>query len=495
MILVDDASALDGASIDVAARVAWVLRMARVTAEVPDTGLRALAGRLGTSAARLSRMETGQLRDGRLTDAYEAALALPEGSLRAPVDILCRTFPDVSPRDTDPGRVVGTVPELSRLTERLQGSEPVPGGAWLGWARAMSAPGNIGFPERPFVDLLARLVSELARAVSHGYPTRYEALALLRCSGYGHLVLEVARSEVGRAHAHGLGDLMSAVGEAVTGDALDWSLDLLRHGPDHVAPVAAVAIENMGQVAGAEFWQRVAPRLVEAFDATEPGSPHEQSVAHLIRLVPPGAWRARRVLPARALPPAQEVPRVSKVQADGRWRACLDAARTVGAEVRVGEQPMLARLVHDIAYGPWETRAATSFLLLSAVPSLAQRAAVHVARFAEEATDPRVRERTARRLVGLLNGHPLPATEEWWHSEDPALRRTALAVAGAAGRHVPDDVLERSLRDPETRRRAIGAAGLAGHPALAEVVASADQPPDVRAAARWWLDHGGRVVE
>ena len=156
---------------------------------------------------------------------------------------------------------------------------------------------------------------------------------------------------------------------------------------------------------------------------------------------------------------------------------------------------MLARLVHDIAYGPWETRAATSFLLLSAVPSLAQRAAVHVARFAEEATDPRVRERSARRLVGLLNGHPLPATEEWWHSEDPALRRTALAVAGAAGRHVPDDVLERSLRDPETRRRAIGAAGLAGHPALAEVVASADQPPDVRAAARWWLDHGGRVVE
>lgn len=495
MTVVDDATALDGALIDVAARAAWVLRMARATAEVPDRGLRALAGRMGTSAARLSRVETGRLRDGRLTDAYERALGLPEGSVRAPVDIVCRTFPDLSPPDLDPGRVVDDVRELSRLTERLQAPEPVPGGTWLRWARAMSAPGNIGFPEGPFLDLLVRLASELARAVSHGYPTRYEALALLRCSAYGHLVLEVARAEVARPHAHGLGDLMSAVGEAPTADALDWCLDLLRDGPAPAARVAALAIENMGQVGGTGLWVDIAPRLVDAFDASEAGTQQEASAAHLIRLVPREAWTARRLVPARPLPPLPQQPRVSRAQADTRWRECREAALDIGEQVGVGEQPMLARLLHDIAFGPWETRAATSYLLLSAVPSLVAPVAGHVARVAQEASHTGVRERAARRLAPLLNGHHLPVAEAWLDSEDPVLGRTALAAVGAAGRHVPAEILLAALRDPATRGLALGSAGLAGHPVLAGLAGSADQPADVRAAARWWLDHGARVAE
>jgi hypothetical protein len=495
MTVVDDATPLDGAVIDVAARVAWALRMARATAQVPHTGLRALAGRVGASAARLSRVETGRLRDGRLTDAYERALGLPEGSVRAPVDIVCRTFPDVSPPDLDPGRVIDDVRELSRLTERLQAPEQVPGGAWLRWARAMSAPGNIGFPEGPFLDLLVRLVSEFVRSVSYGYPTRYEALALLRCSAYGHLVLEVVRAELGRPHAHGLGDLMSVVGEAPTEDAVDWCLDLLRDGPVPAARVAALALENMGQVGGRRLWVDIAPRLVDAFNASGNGTQQEASAAHLIRLVPREAWTARRVVPGRPLPPLPPVPRVSRAQADTRWRECRDAALDIGEQVGVGEQPMLARLLHDIAFGPWETRAATSYLLLGAVPSLVAPVAGHVARVAQEASHPSVRERAARRLSALLNGHHLQVAEAWLDSDDPVLGRTALAAVGAAGRHVPADALLRALRDPATRGLALGSAGLAGHPVLADLAGSEDHPADVRSAARWWLDHGARVVE
>ena len=87
---------------------------------------------------------------------------------------------------------------LSLLTEALQGPAPVTGGQWLRWARATAAPGNIGLPERQCRDLLVRLVSELARSVSHGYPSRYEALSLVRCSAYGHLVLSVAQEELRR---------------------------------------------------------------------------------------------------------------------------------------------------------------------------------------------------------------------------------------------------------------------------------------------------------
>ncbi len=494
MITVDDATALDGAAVDVAARIAWVLRMARTTADLPDTGLRQLARRLGTSTARLSRMETGQLRDGRLVDAYEEALGLPEGSLRAPVDILCRTFPEASPRDSDPGRAVDSVADLSRLTERLERPEPAPGGAWLRWARTMSAPGNIGLPERHALPLLERLVSELARSVAHAYHTRYEALALMRCSAYGHLVLQIARTELARPHAHGLGDLMSAVGESTTPDGLDWCLDLLRGGTDREATLGALAIENMGQVGGDRFWRDVLPSVVAAFDATEPGTVSEELAAHLVRLVPPSTWKDSGLVPARPLPPATVAAKVSKDQADHRWRECLDAARAIGTEAGVGDQPLLARLVHDIAFGPWATRAATSFMLLAAVPALAGRAAAHVARIAEDTSDPHVRERAVQRLPGLVNGRDLPSLDRWLSHDDPALRRTAIAVAGSAGRRLPEDVLRRALMDPATRRRAIGAAGLSGHPLLAEVAVSPELPVDVREAARWWLEQGGRVA-
>jgi hypothetical protein len=185
---------------------------------------------------------------------------------------------------------------------------------------------------------------------------------------------------------------------------------------------------------------------------------------------------------------------VSKHQADRRWRECLDAARAIGTETGVGDQPLLARLVHDIAFGPWATRAATSFMLLGAVPALAGRAAVHVARIAEDASDPHVRERAVQRLPGLVNGKDLPALDRWLSHDDPALRRTALAVAGSAGRQLPEDVLRRGLLDPATRRRAIGAAGLSRHPALESLSREPGMPHDVREAARWWLAAGGRVA-
>jgi hypothetical protein len=186
--------------------------------------------------------------------------------------------------------------------------------------------------------------------------------------------------------------------------------------------------------------------------------------------------------------------KVSKHQADRRWRECLDAARTIGTETGVGDQPLLARLVHDIAFGPWATRAATSFMLLGAVPALAGRAAVHVARIAEDASDPHVRERAAQRLPGLVNGTDLPALDRWLSHDDPTLRRTAFAVAGSAGRRLPEEVLRRGLLDPATQRRALSAAGLSRHPALESFSRDTGLPHDVRQAARWWLAEGGRVA-
>lgn len=492
-LTIDDATALGGDRIDVAARVGWAVRMARLTSGVADVRLRTVAAQLGSSAARLSRMETGQLRDGRLVDGYERALGLEEGSLRAPVDVLCRTFPQLSPADADPGGPVLGVREMSALTDLLLSREPVAGSVWLRWARALVAPGNIGLRESDCRAILVRLVHELARSVSHGYPTRYEALALVRCSDYGHLVLDVAREEVARPHAQGLADLMSGVGEAVTDDAVDWCVSLLTDPAEHVAMCGALAIENMGQISGPLFWADLAPRLIAAFDATAAGSAQEEWIAHLIRLAPQRIWREQRASPSRALPPAPEIATVTRAESNRMWLDCIGAAQAVGTTTGVGDQPMLARLIYDITYGHWESRAVTGYMLLSALPGLARATGTEMARLVESADDEQVRDRAARRLVGTLQGHDLEHTARWLRADAASLRRAALMLSGSAGRRLPADELAAALRDPGTARQALYAAGMSSHPLLAAVVSDPGLPAELRGGASWWLQAGGRV--
>lgn len=495
MTTVDDATSLAGPVIDVAARVGWVLRMARTTARDVDTRMRPVAEALGTSTARLSRVETGRLRDGEVVDGYERLLGLAQGSLRAPIDILCRTFPAVSPADVRPGLPISTVEELSRLTERIAGAEDVTGGEWLRWARAISAPGNIGLPVALARTAVRRLVHELARSVSHGYPTRYEALARIRCSGYGFLVLEIAREEVAHPHAQALGDLLSAVGEAATPDAVAWCLELLVHEAAYLAVCGALGLENMAEITGPQlFWAEVAPALLDAFDAVDPGSVQEEWVAHLIRLVPPGLWRTVGRTPSRPLPRAPEVEGFDREAANRHWQRCQESARRICRQVGIGDQPMLARLMFDIGYGHWETRAVTGYFLLGGVPALAQPTWENLARMVDDEPDGRIRHRMARRIHGTLHGDAATIATRWLDSSDDVLRSAGLQVAGSSGLHVPAEHLRRALADPATRRAAAFAAGMSAHPALRELADDPELGAEARGSVAWWLARGGRLA-
>ncbi|MGN0064586.1 MAG: hypothetical protein ACI379_10120 [Nocardioides sp.] len=499
MRTLEDSSALTGDSIDVAARVAWTLRMARVTSpDDVDSRLRSLADQLGSSPAHLSRVETGQRRDGELVDGYEWALGLPAGSLRGPIEVLCRGFASQSPRDLSPGRVVTDVHEMSRLTGTVLGDGPVSGGDWMRWAGALSQPGNIGLPEESARHAVRRLVAEMGRSVGHAYPSRYEALSRLRCSGYGHLLVEVAREVLAEPYAAGTLDLMSAIGEARSEGVEEWFVGLLRSGDDRLVLAGALGLENLGEIAGAEVWADVLEALVEAFDSSTPGSSQAEWTAHLLRLVPRAVLQERTCRPSRPLPAAPDIGEVDESGANALWSRCLESARRVSTVLDLPTQPMLARLLFDVAYCPWESRAVTGYMLLDALPALTPLLGAEVHHLYESAPSPGLQRRLVRRWARSPYAQDAAERGGWLGSEDPVVRSGALQAAGAAGVHLPMPDLVAALDDPQTRIAAIYSIGMSGHPLLRggldSEALSSTSPSLARAGLAWWLANGARVT-
>lgn len=493
MRIIDDTSALNAQAVDVAARIGWVTRMARVTSTTTDdTRLSTVATRLGVSTSHLSRVETGKRRDGVLLSAYEDLFGLVEGTLRSPVDILCRTFPGHSPRDLAPGEPVTDVTVFSRLTEELTDGSPVTGGTWVRWARELARPHNVSLPLSVFTPLCHRLVNELGRSVAHAYAPRRDALGLLRVSGYGDTVFEIARDVLATSYTPGVNTLTTVVGKLRTPATVDWALDLLRADDDSHVEGGAHALEHMGQLDGGVVWASIADRLVDSFNQSRPDSAQEEWSAHLIRLVPGGVWRDTGLTPTRSLPPAPEIHGWSRDS--DLWATCREAGEAATAPLDLPPQPMLTRLLFDATFSPWESRAAASHILLSAVPALAlplvERFAIHVGRAPESA----LRTRAARRLLSLRHGAPVPTTQGWYDSDSTLLRRTAYQTAGSSGTVLDSRRLRDGLLDPLTRAEAIRAAGMTQHPDLGTLATDTTLDPATRAGLAWWRGRGRITV-
>ncbi|MBJ7358663.1 hypothetical protein [Nocardioides sp.] len=467
--------------------------MARlVTSDAGPLTLDEVASRAGSNTTRLHRLETGRLREGRLVDGYERALGLPTGALRAPIDVICRGFA-YAPSERDPGPPVTSVRDMSRLTDRV--SQPgATGGHWLTWARALAQPGAIGLPEQLAGELVRTLTSELARSVAHAYPTRYEALALVRCSAYGHLVLEVAQEVVSDPHVQVLYDLMSAVGEAPTNDAISWCLELLDQTREPLVVGGALALENMAEVSGRpDFWAGLVDSLVDAADRHPAGSVQHHWLSHLLRLVPRPLTERSARRPRRPLAPAADMPDWSRTRLNRHWSDCQVRAHSVTDSLGLPDQPVLARLLFDIAMGPHESRAVTSYMLLGALPRLRKPIGEHVADIAETHPDPVVRGRAARRLAGTLHGDHSAIAQRWITDGSPDERDRGFVLAGAAGDHVPEPLIREALATGPIGPP-LYAAGMAGHACLRSLAGPRSLRPEVRGGARWWLSHGTRVA-
>jgi hypothetical protein len=499
-----DTTALNGGVIDVGARVAWTTRTARLLADTRN--LREFAAAVGSNPTRVHRLETARLRDGALVDAFERVLGMPVGSLRAPIDIACRTFPSEAPMDQDPGSSVVTVREMSELTERIRedladqdSAAFLSAGAWLTWARALSTFGGIGLPESIALPMVDALIGEMNRSVGAGYPARYEALSLLRCSAYGYLVVEAARVRLLEPRPQVIFDMMSAVGEAATADAVAWCLDLLDDPRSRVVRGAAVALENMGVIAmdPAAFWEWVLDRLVDCYCRRQPGSEEWRTLSHLLRLAPRGLVRPLIPRLTAPLAPAGKVRDHTRSKANRYWSMCEREAERVTEEASLTSQPMLSRLLYDIAISPHETRAVTSYMLLSALPQLVPSVADAIAAISEGLREPGVQDEVvaarAARRVGDSRWPVLPVRiRSWADSVYSDQRVAALMLAGNSGVTLTEATYRKAMEDSDSREAAIYALGMCGHNTLRSL--TSNPRTEIAGAADWWLREGGRLI-
>lgn len=493
-----DETPLNGAHPDVAARIGWVVRTARRLHGGEDLRrIEDVARATRFPATRVQRLEAGTLRDAEVVIAYEKALGLAEGQLLAPIEVLCRTFPTVSPRERAPARPAPDPSVLSALTERLlDDGIPARAGEWLRWSRLMTAYGGISLPQSMASFLVVRLISELSRAAAQGYVARYEALSLLRCGGYGGLVLDRARAWVADPDVQAIGDLVSAIGERDTPEAVAWFLELLDSDRDRLVVSGALGIEASAAVTGdPDFWSRLLPELARRFEVSEPRSEQWEWLSHLMRLVPAKDLRAADIRLTRPPAPRPVVRDWSQSRTNAHWQQCRARAESVA--VRMGlpaADTMLARLIFDVAVSPRETHAVTSYMLLGGLPTLAHEVGCELAAIAESEQDAALRSRILRRLPGMLPATVPTQIDRWVDaSADPELRAAGLRIAGSAGHPVPTEVLAAETAQAGFPGAAMYCAGMTGHPILADWLTH--ERADVRGAARWWLRRGARVVE
>ncbi|MCL8024887.1 hypothetical protein [Nocardioides bruguierae] len=506
-LVLRDETPLAGRAIDVRARVGWTARMARLLHGAPQ--LRVVGGDLGVSASTLHRLETGQLRDGTLLRAYEERFGLAGGSLRGAIGATCRTFPRESQSDRRPTLGPSTVEHVSALTEglldalrRSDGGRAAPlagAGAWLDWAAALARPESLGLPESIALDLLDHLADEMGRAVGPGYPTRYEALSLMRCGPYGHLVVEVARRLVADPDVQVLADLMSAVGEHVDDAGLSWCGTLLHDPRGRVVESAVLSLCNMAIIGDPErVWGHVLAPLLAAFDQAEPGSTAHEWLSHALRSLPPVLVDEARPSVRRRLapsPPTDFEP--GEALRETRAAQCDRAAHRITEGLGLEEQPVLSRLLYDVSTAAHEERAVTSYMLLGVHPEIAGPAAAALLAQAQAEPDPVLQRRTTRRLAGARLGADVPDLSAWLDHPDPRLQGVAVRLRAQTGTSPSapwaraDDLDD---LDPALADALVGAWGLAGDAPSRAALGELALTGGTRAgAARWWLARGARV--
>lgn len=479
---------------DVAVRIGWLLKMARVAdpagiaRQQRDMVERLAEIGIRTSVSSLSRLEAGQRVSNDLLEGYETVLSLRPGTLRGPIDALLRTHGGAPIERRPP--TLPTLEEWSAAYRRIRVAEPQ-GIDWLHFADMMAAPGVLGLPADLAAPRIERLARELSRSVGVAHLLRYEALAQLRCSSYHDLVLEVVRQLVDDPATQVLYDLMAVLAERPSDALLSWCGALLSRERPHVVRGGVVAIESMRQNGGAVDWRLIEDPFVEAFNGGE--SWRRQLLSHAFRVLPP---RIRSEVLPRLDHPVGQVRQPMDWTPSRRnlhYTFCQELAREITQRLGLDQQPILARLLFEAIYDFRETRRGNAIFFLSALPFPEVLADAMIK--ASTSEDAPTREGAVLAIAGISHPIYVDTARAWVRTEEETLRTAGLMVLAHAAEHVVPDRMRQLVEQPyPVGRLAMYAVGMCGDPLVVDLALDPEVPEEVRRAARWWLANGSRVT-
>ncbi|MFD1824713.1 MULTISPECIES: helix-turn-helix domain-containing protein [Mumia] len=488
---------MTGESRDVSAyeRVGWLLRQWRLMSA--DTNLRKLQpyaevlARHGhrADASRISRWESGRLRvPESVLRSYEEILGLPRAGLAALCEGVARSWGARPPtRTTEVSDEI-----LSEAFATVQGSV-VEGVDWFEWAGCVAA--------RHAVDdtlaaetgpLVARLVSEASRANGLALVTRYEALRrLIESPTHQGRVMQTIGAQVIDPTAQAtlipviliaevraekaVNTLISLLGQPSAQLQLGatWGLHrkLTRH---EVTPSSMAALEaQLAQILFDGSNENALVRIVPLFDVLPP-----QTAERLRRLRP-------QLFPTR--------PR--GVAGSATSRATMLATAVRGATARIEsvtgrEVDAVGRAVIEDAYSATSHDVRhQSAMLLARSPYAPVLAEVLI-----EQTHPnRCFDGAPGVLPYVVGKAERDALITRLDESGADLRQTLVTLAHVPGGPVAGVAPLLGHADQGVAHAALFAAGMQQDPVLARLSRDRRRSAEMRAGARWWLEHGGRV--
>lgn len=494
--VIDDATPLQSASVDVPRRVGWLLRTCRLNAPgAPTANGGAFAEALGVSPATITRWEKAtEDIDAAGLEGYEQVLGLAPGSLRGLVEMTRRTFRQPSRRRTR--RTGGwSLAEASAWAEPAMTGVPR-GIDWLHLADLLNGAEGIRLPTFVARPVLARLVHELALSLDTAYFTRYEATAQLRSGPYGDLVLEVIWDFVAAEHVQICADLFDAAAVRADEDLLKDMCEALVDARPAVHAGAAHALSNMAAVGAVSkvALREAVPMLVHAYNLTLDEPARHRLMSDLFRSLPRGVLATARKELAQPLAP--HAVDISSVDEDSvSYRAAWTLGQAILAELPHPSDRMLHRLLFEAMFDPRWAKAHMARCLLMSLP-YREVVARHAADLAESAADEDVREGATRLIVRLGGDRAVTLAQQSLCAGDDDKCEAALVTLAHAADHVDPAVLRTFLdHGGELARRALYAAGMTGCPALTSWAEDATLSEQVRGGARWWLAQGSRVTD
>jgi hypothetical protein len=492
--VVDDRTPLTASRIDVAARIGWLLRTHR---SVGGLSLRQMSAALSEhgvrlSAPTLSRIESEGHHSAAALDGYAAVLGLPDGALRAPASLICRTFPYAPESQSRPAP--RTLDSFSRACEAVDVAAPS-GGAWLEFARQHSGEGGLGLPRALMEGHVTRLAHELIRSTGTARFTRQEALVLLRCSLYGDVVDEAVRPITLAPDTQNYWDLLSGLSDRPTVALLEWAASLLSDPSLYRMRGASYALQNMLVVGGLDLddWCALAPHLRESWRGGETDPARREVLGQLWAALPPPLQTSIR---ATCSPEAttRPGPRVwSRSRQNQHYGFAESIARSVATRRDHPEEPLLGRLLFEAMFDPRGVRLSNACTLLAVSPFAADLVAVLLEE-RDRCPDAMSRAAALRVAAYCHAGENVPGVGSLLASGDPTDFEHALTMHARSGRLLPQSAVDRGLTaDEMTARRTLYALGLAGDPRLREIADQAALASWVRGGARWWSAQGPRI--